>query len=112
MQGVTTAIVAFIFVCMALPKIVKNRPQFYAAFAAVILIIAMDTLAIVLSGGAPGAMTHFAAVVTGFLQIVAMILLMLSVGGLSASDLAGELSNAYQVVRRGGEEKEIIIPIT
>ena len=45
MEGVTTAIVGFIFVCMALPRLVKNRPQFYAAFAAVVLIVLFDTLA-------------------------------------------------------------------
>jgi hypothetical protein len=111
MEGVTTAIVGFIFVCMALPRLVKNRAQFYAAFAAAVLIILLNTLGLVFTGDKPGAMMHLAAVATGFLQIAAMILLMLAVGGLSAKELAGELSGAYEVIRRGGEEKEIIIPI-
>jgi hypothetical protein len=111
MQGVTTAIVAFIFVCMAMPRLVKNRAQFYAAFVAIILIILLDTLAHMFGGGEPGAMTHFAYVGTGFLQIAAIVLMMLAIGGLSASELAGELSGAYEVMRRGGEEKEIIIPL-
>jgi hypothetical protein len=111
MQGVTTAIVAFIFVCMAMPRLVKNRAQFYAAFAAMILIILLDTLAAIFTGDKPGAMAHLALVGTGFLQIAAIILLMLAVGGLSAGEFAGELAGAYEVMRRGGEEKEIIIPL-
>ena len=34
MEGVTTAIVLFVFACVILPSLVKNRTQFYAAFFA------------------------------------------------------------------------------
>lgn len=120
MQGVTTAIVAFIFVCMAMPRLVKNRAQFYAAFVAAVLIIALDLLAhlfasvTVSASGvveASGGIVKFAYIGSAFLQIVAFVLLMLAVGGLSAGELAGELAGAYEVIRRGGEEKEIIIPL-
>lgn len=111
MQGVTTAIVAFIFVCMAMPRLVKNRAQFYAAFTAVVLIILLDTLGRMFTGEHPGAMMHFAEVCNGFLQVAAIVLLMLAVGGLSAGELAGELSGAFEDFRRGGEEKEVIIPL-
>jgi ABC-type amino acid transport system permease subunit len=120
MQGVTTAIVAFIFVCMAMPRLVKNRAQFYAAFVAALLIIGLDLLAHLFSGASvsangvvesSGGLMKLAYVGSAFLQIVAFILLMLAVGGLSAGELAGELAGAYEVIRRGGEEKEIIIPL-
>jgi hypothetical protein len=113
MQGVTTAIVAFIFVCMAMPRLVKNRAQFYCAFVAVLLAIGLDALAHMFPGTAenPGGMVKFAYVATAFLQVAAIVLLMLAAGGLSAGELAGELKGAYEVVRRGGEEKEIIIPL-
>ena len=39
MEGVTTAIVAFVFVCIIFPHIIKNRPQYYAAVALVLLSI-------------------------------------------------------------------------
>ena len=45
MQGVTTAIVAFIFVCVIWPHLVRNRPQFYAALAAVLVVLLLDSLA-------------------------------------------------------------------
>ena len=108
MQGVTTAIVAFIFVCMAMPRLVKNRAQFYAAFAAILLVILLDALAHVFPAAG---MARFSYVAGGLLQVGAIILLMLSAGGLTAREFAGELAGAYEVVRRGEEEKEVIIPL-
>jgi hypothetical protein len=109
MEGVTTAIVAFLFVCVVFPNLVKNKPQWYAALAAVILVIFFNALAIVFSGGA---FRTFAGFITGLLQIGAILLLILSTGGLSPRELAGEMKRAYEVIRRGEEEKEVIIPIT
>ncbi|HZZ44496.1 MAG TPA: hypothetical protein VFE58_16290 [Tepidisphaeraceae bacterium] len=113
MQGITTAIVAFIFVCMAMPKLVKNRAQFYAAFVAILLMIALDMLGHMFAGGAEpsSALIKFVYVGTAILQIAAIVLLMLAAGGLSPTEFAGELAGAYEVIRRGGEEKEIIIPL-
>lgn len=112
MQGVTTAIVGFIFVCIVWPQLVKNKPQYYAALATVLITIILDALARLFTGsGTPGAIATFAYVATGFLQVVAIFLLVLATGGLSARELAGEIKGAYEVIRRGEEEKEIIIPI-
>ena len=109
MEGVTTAIVAFLFVCVVFPNLVKNKPQWYAALAAVVLVILLQSLAIVFSSTGFRSFTGF---MTGMLQIGAILLLILSTGGLSARELAGEMKRAYEVIRRGEEEKEVIIPIT
>jgi hypothetical protein len=42
MEGETTAIVGFLLVCIVFPGIVKNKPQYYAAFAAIILVILLS----------------------------------------------------------------------
>jgi hypothetical protein len=104
-DGVTTVLVAFMFVCLVLPSMVKHRPQFYAGLACLAGIIAVHTLMLMF-----GAFT-FGPVVIGFLQLVALLLLVLCVGGLTVKQLAGDMAKAYEVVRRGETEKEIIIPI-
>lgn len=108
MEGVTTAIVAFLFVCLVFPGIVKNRPQYYAALATVIGIILLHTLCVMIGSAA---VQVFGGVATGVLQSVAILLLVLCVGGLSVRQLADDLKGAYEVVRRGEEEKEVIIPL-
>ena len=50
MHGVTTALVGFLLVCVVFPNLVKNRPQYYAAFAAVCLIVILDALGLAISG--------------------------------------------------------------
>jgi hypothetical protein len=105
MEGVTTAIVAFILACVIFPRVVKNKPQYYGALACVVLIILFGAIGRM----APAAGT-FAAVMTAILQIGAILLLILSAGGLSMRDLAGELADTIEVVRRGGD-KEIIVPL-
>jgi hypothetical protein len=107
MHGVTTAIVLFILACLIFPKVVKNKPQYYSAVGAVLLAILLDALARVIGAGG---FTKFAYLLTAILQIGAVFLLILSAGGLTVSDLAGELADTIEVIRRGGEEKEIIIP--
>jgi len=110
MEGVTTAIVAFLFVCVVFPSLVKNRPQWYAALAAIVLVIFFGALryAFLDSSG----LMRFTGFITGMLQIAAILLLILSTGGLSVRDLAGDMKRAYEVIRRGEEEKEVIIPLT
>jgi hypothetical protein len=107
MHGVTTAIVLFILACLIFPKVVKNKPQYYAAVGAILLAILLDALAHVIQAGG---FTKFAYLLTAILQIGAVFLLILSAGGLTVSDLAGDLADTIEVIRRGGEEKEIIIP--
>jgi hypothetical protein len=48
----------------------------------------------------------------GFLQLLALLLLVLCVGGLTVRELAGDMAKAYEVIRRGETEKEVIIPLT
>jgi hypothetical protein len=109
MQGVTTALVGFTLVCMIWPHLIKNKTQFYAGFAMIVVIILLDGLAFTLHSDAFG---KFAYLFTAVLQVAALFVMYLSAGGLSARELAGEMGHAYEVIRRGEEEKEIIIPIT
>jgi len=109
MDGVTTAIVVFIFACLLYPTAVKNRTQFYAAFVAVVLILLLFTLDVMIRS--PGFQV-FAGAVTGLLQLFALLMLFMSAGGLSVGELADELRNAYEVVRRGEDQKTVIVPLT
>ena len=52
------------------------------------------------------------AVFIGVLQIIAVLMLVLCAGGLTLKSMAGEMGRAYEVIRRGEEEKEVIIPLT
>ncbi len=109
LDGVTTVLVAFLFVCLVMPSLVKNRPQYYVAMACLLGVIAVHTLALVF-----GTSPSFAlgmGVATGGLQFVAFLLLVLSVGGLTVKQLAGDMARAYEVIRRGETKKEVIIPI-
>ncbi len=109
MQGVTTALVSFLFVCVVFPHLVKNRPQYYAAFFVVCLIIVLDALATMLEKSA--GFVVFAYVTCAVAQVVALLLLFLSAGGITWRQLAGDMAKAIEVIRRGEEEKEVIIPI-
>jgi hypothetical protein len=107
MEGVTTAIVAFILACLIFPHVIKNKPQYYGAVACVLLIILFGALNVMVG---PGGFTRFAIVMMSLLQVGAIFLLILSAGGLTVKDLAGDLADTIEVVRRGGE-KEIIVPL-
>src|SRR4051812_28445998 len=108
MEGVTTALVAFIFVCVIYPRLVKNKTQFYAALAFVILIILLHSLSVMI--GTVGFQV-FAGAATGLLQVGAILLLFLSAGGITLKELSSDMARAYEVIRRGEEEKTVIIPI-
>jgi hypothetical protein len=110
MEGVTTVLAAFIFVCVCYPKLVKNKTQFYAAFAMVAVIILLFSLSVMLKDSA--GFQVFAGAVTGLLQLGAFVLLFLSAGGITMKELAGEMGRAYEVIRRGEEEKTVIVPLT
>ena len=111
MQGVITALVAFLLACLIWPSVVKNRPQYYAAFACVLLLLLIDTFTLMFSGTSFGSkLIVFGSVCTGFLSIAALVLCMLFAGGLTVKDLTGEIKGTYEVLRRGETEKEIIIP--
>jgi hypothetical protein len=111
MEGITTAIVAFIFVCVIWPHLVKNKTQFYAAFAAVLLIILLNSLSVMI-GGASAGFQVFSGAATGLLQLAAIVLLFSGAGGISVKQLTGEMARAYEVIRRGEQEKTVVIPMT
>jgi hypothetical protein len=109
LDGITTACVLFLFACQIWPQVVKNRTQYYAAFGAVLGIILMNTLILMI--GSAGFQV-FGGVVVGFLQLIAVAMLVLCAGGMTVKTLAGEMKGAYEVIRRGEDEKEIIVPLT
>lgn len=109
MEGVTTAIVLFIFFCVVYRSIVQHRPQFYAGLAMVVLILLVQAIDWML--GAPG-FHRFVGFLTALLQIAAILALILSCGGVTPRELAGEMRHAFEVMRRGEEEKELIVPLT
>lgn len=107
MQGVTTAIVFYIFVCTFFPHMIRNRPQFYAGVIAVIAAMLLNTLAAIIGGEG---FTKFALAFSLFLETVTFVLMIVSTGGVSLAQLKKEVGNVIEVVRRGESEKEIIIP--
>ena len=109
LEGVTTAIVAFIFACVVWPHLVKNKTQFYGAFAAVLFIILLHSLNTMI--GAVGFQV-FAGALTGILQVCAIVLLFLAAGGITLRELGAEMGRAYEVIRRGENEKTVIVPLT
>jgi hypothetical protein len=109
LDGVTTAVVLFLFTCLVIPDFIKNRTQYYAAFGAVLGIILVNTIALMIGSER---LNVFAGVVIGFLQLIAVTMLVLCAGGMNVKTLAGEMGNAYEVIRRGSEEKEVIIPLS
>ncbi len=112
MHGVTTALVAFLFTCVVFPNLVKNRTQYYAALAAICLIIILDAIAVAINPTTLQGFRVFAYIAVAFLQVAAILLLFLAAGGITWRQLASDMREAYEVVRRGGEEKEVIIPLT
>jgi len=109
LEGVTTAIVLFIFACLAWPHLIKNRTQYYVGVWCAVGIILLNTLSLMLQS--PTANVVF-AVFIGVLQIIAVLMLVLCAGGLTMKSMAGEMGRAYEVIRRGEEEKEVIITLT
>src|SRR5688572_29786010 len=96
MEGVTTALVLAIFAGIFWPHAIKNRQQFYFAIGAALLIVLFSTLAVVIGGG----FARFAYLMVGLLQII------LATSGQSVGEFAAD---TVEVVRRGEDEKEILI---
>ena len=109
-SGVIVALVGFILVCIVFPHIIKDKNQYYAAFALVLVAILLETLANMF--GTPGQGFHRVVQgLVGLLAVGAFVLLMLAAGGLRFRELAGDMARAYEVMRRGETEKTMIIPI-
>jgi hypothetical protein len=107
MNGVTTAIVAFVFLCLAMPTLIKNKNQYYVAFLAILGVIFLDAVAHMIpeSDAAPRAVCY---VLGAFTQIIAVVMLFLATGGLTFRALQGDM---IEVLRRDGQ-KEVIVPLS
>lgn len=113
MSGVTTALVLFIFVCVIFPERVKNKAQFYAALIIIFLIILLDALGWAVNAKDETAPFRvFVYVACAALQVTDILLLFLAAGGITWKELAGEMADAYEVIRRGETTKEVIIPLS
>lgn len=108
LDGVTTALVAFVLVGLIFPHVIKKQREFYLIVAAVMVLVLVHALTLMIRS--PG-FTVFAGVLTGIVQMAGIAMSVMSTGGLGAKQLAGELSRSYEVMRRGEESKEVIIPL-
>ena len=108
-MDLTTPLIAFLFVCLIFPKIVRNRPQFYISFALLVLILLLNIVGKIFPGEK---FNYFLLVVVEGLRLVVFILLVLCAGGLSLHELTGEVFRSFEVMRRGDTEKTVIIPLT
>jgi hypothetical protein len=106
-EGVTTCVLGFLLVCLIFPSLVRNRPQYYAALAMIVAVILLHALSMMIR---TAGFQVFAGVVTGVLQAMAILMIVLCVGGLRLRELADDLKDAYEVMRRGESGKELIIP--
>jgi hypothetical protein len=110
MDGITTAMVGFIFVCIIFPRLVKHTAQFYAAFGLIVVMMLLWSLAGIVGSDK---FNQFARAVGGLLQVASLVLLVLATGGLSIGELAGEFKGAFDAIRRGPEDtKPVIVPLT
>ncbi|HLL91238.1 MAG TPA: hypothetical protein VK324_18210, partial [Tepidisphaeraceae bacterium] len=105
-DGVTMALVLFQLAALLFPAVIKNRQQFFASFGVTLGIILLFTLRLMLYDTI--GVQVFGGVVTGLLQIAALVLIFLSCGGMTVGQFANELKGSYEVIRRGGEEKEVV----
>ena len=108
MQGVITAIVGFIFVCLVFPSLVKNRPQYYAALGAVLVAFLFDNIA----GQTPttNGFRTFAVILDSFLIIGAIALLFMSVGGLGVAIWRGTSGKPSKLSAAAGRRKRLSSP--
>src|SRR5690349_21707123 len=110
-MDVSTAIVGFIFVCIVMPQLIKNKSQYYMAVVMVLLSLLLRSLVYIFHADPAGGFVSF---VNGFcvlLQALSILVLIMAAGGLSASELAGNLSEAVEVFRHG-EDEPVVIPLS
>jgi hypothetical protein len=108
-MDLTTPLIAFLFVCLIFPKIVRNRPQFYISFAILVLILLLNIVARMFHDHE--GFVYFLSVIVEVLRLIVFILLVLCAGGLSLHELTGEVFRSFEVMRRGETEKTVIIPL-
>lgn len=109
MEGITTALALFLFAGLIVPSLIKNRQQFYIGFCCILVIVLITTLSLMIR---TSFMQVFGGVVVGLSQLVGLVAFFMCAGGLSLREVGKEVHGAYEVIRRGGEEKEVIIPLS
>lgn len=108
-DGVTTALVLFLLGALLLPQLMKSKTHYYIAFTCVLAIILVHTLMLMIGSEK---FNVFGGVITGVLQMIALVCCVLGVGGMTLGELGGEMTGAYEVMRRGESEKTVIVPLT
>ena len=106
LDGVTAAVVGFIFLCIAFPRLVKNPRPFYAGLWAIIATIVLGSFRAMIQ---VPTFQNFAAGFVGLLLVFAILALVMATGGFSIGEMK---ENLIELVRRGEEEKEYIVPMT
>jgi hypothetical protein len=106
LDGVTAAVVGFVFLCIAFPRLVKDPRPFYVGLWVIIGAIILDSFRIMIQ---VAAFQYFAAGFTGLLQVLAILALVMATGGFSIGEMK---ENLIELVRRGEEQKEYIVPLT
>src|SRR3954468_6457757 len=109
MSEISVPVVAFIFVCIIYPRLVKHKPQFYMAFAVTLIILVLN-IPIELAEKPLVGLAKVLSVLRAILWIGDFLLLVLATGGLSLHELTGELKDAYTVMRRGEDKPTLVIP--
>ena len=109
MEGVTTAIVAFIFACLVWPHLVKNKAQFYSSIALVMLILLFDAIGH-MAAEKDSALHHVMYVLAAIIQMLTILVLVMCVGGLTPRELAGQVSETIDTIRHG-EQKSVLVPL-
>jgi hypothetical protein len=109
MEGVTTTITGFIFVCVIWPGIVKSKPQFYSSIGLLMLIVLFDGIGH-MGGDEKSALFQVMYLFAALLQMLTILILVMCVGGLSPRELASEVSDTIDAIRHGGKQKSVPPP--
>lgn len=108
MEGVCAALVAFLLAGLAIPRLVKNHRQYYSAVGMVAVVIFLQSLVAMAGSGNFASMLSF---LIGILEICTLLLAIMSCGGLGG-EWAGGVASGIEVIRRGEEEKSVIVPLS
>ncbi|MBC7783568.1 MAG: hypothetical protein H7144_06990 [Burkholderiales bacterium] len=110
LDGLTTVIAAFFLYCLARQDMIKNKTYYYFTFACLLGIVLFSTLYYFLNDVYG---RGFCAIVLGVLHVAALLLTMGYVGGVTLRGMAGEMKDAVDDFRAGGDaKKSVIVPLT
>jgi hypothetical protein len=109
MDGVTMALALFILLGAAYPSLIKNKPQYYSALAGVLLIIFLDAIGHIVHSEAFDAVLYFFCAVV---QMGALVLLVLSAGGMTVGEFRTEIEETIDTFRHGETRSDVIVPLS